>query len=115
MKEVWIYNENNRRYHDENGVKHSTPIVRYYWGRHEIVSETSRSWVTSDGYKIPKNPEVRSKDFWASRYVVFSEEEVLERVYVQENSNKLAEAVRKLGYADLKAVEAIVSKSNKVV
>jgi hypothetical protein len=52
---VYIFDENRRVYHrNEKGNACAAPIYREHFRPDVIVSETSVSWVTRKGHKIPK-------------------------------------------------------------
>lgn len=87
---VWVFDINIRKYRkDENGRSFGGPIWREHWQRQEIVSETSRSWITNYGEKIPK---ARA----GGRGIAFSEEEIEREAFVQENRHKIAFEVQQI-------------------
>ena len=82
---VFIYDENRRIY--KKGAC-GTAIYREHWRKHEIVGETSRSWVTKWGNKVPKRN-------YLHRLYCFSEQELDERCYVHENRYRISDLVRR--------------------
>ena len=88
--DIWFKDINSRVY--VNG-DHS-PSQRGYWIRVVIESETSRSWVDAWGKKIPKKPVDISP-------YAYSEKEMLEKVYVDENAYEISELVRGQKYPEL--------------
>lgn len=76
---VYIFDINRRVYpKDDKGRSISGgPIWREHWRPEKIESETSRSWVTEFGNRIPKkNPDPRC--------VTFSKAEIEEMAWVHE-------------------------------
>lgn len=100
---VWIFDPNHRVYQkDADGRHYGSPIWRRHWCEEAIVDETSRSWVTARGVKIPK----RGAD---PRRVVFSEEEVNQRAYMEEHRYRIARQVeRVVDYETLRQIAALV-------
>lgn len=98
-KTIWIFDINHRVYANNR----SAPIWKEHWRPHEVVSETSRSWVLDNGRKVTKNikwPE--------SNGVAFSQREVDEKAWVNDNAYKIAEEVRKLPYDKLTQVNDLL-------
>lgn len=104
-KYVWIYDENRRTYaRDENGKTYGSPIYRESWVKYEITDETSRSWITEYGRKIPKKPnEIES------RYLAFDETELEDRIWVHDNAYKISEKVRSADAETLRKVAEVIS------
>ena len=50
---VYVFNENNRVYPKDGGIS-ASPIYREYFQPMKIVGKTTRSWLLSNGIKIPK-------------------------------------------------------------
>lgn len=74
--DCWVFDVNRRRYKvDENGKSTGGPIWREHWAKVEIVGETSRSWVTSYGRKIPKS---------GGSGIAFSEEDINRMAFVEQ-------------------------------
>lgn len=98
---VWQYDVNRRTYaRDEHGKAYGGPIYRESWYAYQIVDETSKSFVLSNGNKLPKR----------GTYVT-SEEELDQQVFVHENGYKIAEKVRYChDYKTLKEVERLVNQ-----
>lgn len=87
---VWVFDINRRIYRrDEHGKAHGGPIWREHWREEKVVGETSRSWITERGTKVPKKGA-------NSRLFAFSEEEIDRESYVQESRHKIADMVRRL-------------------
>lgn len=104
MKSVFIYDPNQREYVDDDGVKHIGPIYIKSWRRHEIVSETARSWVTMRGLKIPKNKKLWNSD------IAETWDEVIQRSYVVSNSRRIGDAVSRIkDYETLKKIEELLN------
>ena len=98
----WVFDINKRVYRrDENGKPiGGGPIWREHWRETKIVGETKVSWITEWGKKIPKK---------GGRGICFSERELDEAAWVQENRVRLSNAVMSLSdFATLKAVSEIL-------
>lgn len=93
--DIWIYDENLRYYAiNEKGAQYGPPIYRKSWRKVTVVGETSRSWITDHyGRKVSKNNQDPD--------VVFSEEELEKRIYVNDHAYPIADKVRKCVDADL--------------
>ena len=100
---VWVFDINRRIYRKpEPGQIYSTggPIYREHWEERKVVGETSRSWVLSCGRKIPKK---RRED------VCFSEEEVDDKVWVNDHRYKIMRKVESVrDPSTLKAIAELV-------
>ena len=104
---VWVFDQNRRDYRPGQ----SGPIWRSHWVKKEISGETSRSWIVGRGgwdiLKIPK----KGPKHWG---VCWSEEEIDRRVYVEENSYKISEQVRRVtDYETLLRIAEIVGYKPK--
>ena len=106
---VWIWDINRRVYRkDESGRSMGGgPIWREHFREQRIESETSRSWVTNYGLKIPKN----GKPSWE---VCWTQEEINRRSYVHEASVPVSDLVRRVRDYDLmKQIAALVGYEEK--
>jgi hypothetical protein len=108
---VWVFDGNRTVYkRDETGRRFGAPIWREHWRPEEIVSETTRSWITKWGTKISKkNPGV---------LVIFSEEELDKRCWIKDNQYKIIDKIRyeNLDYDTLKAIDDLIKqKEQKIV
>lgn len=105
---VFVYDGNSRVYkRDERGRAYGPPIWREHWREHEIISETTRSWVLMNGTKInKKNP---------GNNVCFSVEELDKLAWVVKHRYKLAEVITRGGvtYEQLKQVAEILNYSEQ--
>jgi hypothetical protein len=99
--DCWLFEPNRRVYRrNDKGETFGGPIWREHWVKIEIVGETTRSWVTSCGGKVPK------KEGHAH---VFSEEEINRRALVADRYS-IAECVRHCcDYDKLKQIADIVN------
>lgn len=98
---VWVFDSNRRVYRrDEDGRPYGGPIWREHWRRHEIVGETTRSWITKHGTKIPKK---------GGYGIAFTEEEIDRAAYIQDNRHRIADRVLRLDDHDtLKRIAELV-------
>lgn len=89
---VWVFDPNRRVYPRAPEGKlclSDSPIWREYWRPCTIKGENSRSWILSDGTKVPKknhNPLM----------VSFSQEEIDKAAWVQENRHKIVRVIERL-------------------
>lgn len=87
MKTVWLFNVNRRVYRqDENGRSTGGPIWREHWQEHEIVGETSQSYITKWGMKVPKK---------GGEGIAFDAAEIDRLAYVHDNRHNIADAVQR--------------------
>jgi hypothetical protein len=98
---VWIFNQNYRVYKkDKNGMSIGSPIWIEHWRKHEIIGETSRSWlIRYSNVKIPKK---------GGTGIVFDELELDKLTYMHNHSRSISERVLVLDYEKLKLVAGIV-------
>ncbi len=97
-KVVFFFNENNRVYqYGEDGRALGGPVYRHYYVAVKIASETSRSWVSLYGNKIPKN-DLKS---------VFGLQDVEDQIWIASTRYLLADAVKRCG--DIAALKQIAS------
>ena len=108
VRHLWVFDCNRRVYVDpETGEKSTGPIYKYGWVKHEIIGETCMSWL----YGLERKP-IKIPKKGPHHGVAFSEEEVAEKCFVNENADKLSELVRRASYAQLKEIERILSLPN---
>lgn len=87
---VYLFDANRRVYDRSGGRAIDGPIWREHWAPHTIVAETSRSWVLSNGRKVPKRrPPVQHLT-----EPCYSETELAERVWLEKHRHKLADMIR---------------------
>jgi hypothetical protein len=99
-KIIFKYDCNLRYYNrDSDGKSHGAPIYRKSFREHEIVEETSKSWVDRWDNKIPKK---------GGHGIAFSEEELDNLFYVHDNQYEISEAVRNVPYEKLIQVAAVI-------
>lgn len=109
---VWIFDINHRVYRrGPNGESlGGGPIWREHWVKHEIIGETSRSWVVGKWYgqrKIPKKGPIPNG-------ICFSEEEIEQRAFVEDNAHRISDLVlRCKDYATLKKIGELVGYEPK--
>ncbi len=88
---VWVYDGNHRVYKEGRGG----PVWREHWVPRKIAAATTRSWVMDralwvvgkDVWKIPKHGP---SPWW----VMFSQAQVDDAVWVHEHANRISEAVQ---------------------
>lgn len=101
---VYIFDVNHRIYPlaaKGNLWSSGGPIWRKHFVPHTIKGQTSRSWLTSGGYKIPKN----SIDSYC-----WSEDDIDKAEWVNDNRYKVARKVEMLkDYRLLKEIDSLTS------
>ena len=105
---VWQYDYNYRVYKNDDGSESSSPNYRQQWRKHEVVEETSRSWVLDNGVKVPKNGKKIVDRGGMIMGFAFSEEEVDAKVFVHDHGHKIAEALRKVDATTLRKVAELI-------
>lgn len=84
---IWIFDINRRVYPPrEKGRVSGAPIWREHWRPVKITGETSRSWLTEYGEKVPKkgaNPH----------FVAFTREEIDRAAWVQDNRYRIVREI----------------------
>lgn len=103
---IWIFDERNRVYkRDEYGRAYGGPIWREHWTPATITRETSRSWVTGQGW----NERKISKKNANPSIVAFSPEEIDRAAYVHDNAARIADEVQRLrDYGRLKQIATLL-------
>lgn len=98
--DCWVFDENRRTYRQKNGRSYGGPIWIEHWAKVKIIGETSRSWLTSAGQKIPK----------AGRSgVSFSMEDIERLAFIEEHSHRIADVVARLrDYDALKSIADLI-------
>ena len=95
---IWVF-DGNRRIYAKDG--RGGPIYREHWRPAKITSETSRSWITDWGQKVPKKGERPG--------VCFTEKEVDEKSWVEDNHYKISDAVNRVrDHETLRAIAKLV-------
>jgi hypothetical protein len=110
---VWIKDENNRVYVDDNGVKHLSPILRKKFVEWFIVGETRISWEISKSPKSTWVKPVKVKKALVNKTFFTSEEEVEKTCWVETNRFRISRMVGdSKDFDKLKEIEKILSEGN---
>lgn len=88
---IWIFDINRRVYRKDTS---GHPIWREHWRPEVIAGETSRSWITKLGKKVPKKG-------YDARSVAFSQEAIDRAAFIHDNAYRIGEAVGRLEDHDL--------------
>jgi hypothetical protein len=82
---VWVFDENHRIYaKDANGkCLGGGPIWREHWVKQSIRGETSRSWLTNFGRKIPKKN-------WDVTVIAFDTAAIDEQAFVHNHRYRIS-------------------------
>ncbi|RZJ99868.1 MAG: hypothetical protein EOO46_21720 [Flavobacterium sp.] len=103
----FFYFDQNRRVYEMNGVKSSRPFHAGYFKEIDVISEDSKQYVCSFG-TINKRSMMYS---WGRmKYKVYTEQEMLDEVYVAENRHNIAEKVRSAPANVLREIEELLKK-----
>lgn len=99
--DCWVFSESRRVYRrNASGQGIGGPIWREHWLKVEIVGETSRSWLTSWGQKIPKK---------GGPHIAFSLADIDRQVFIQERF-AIGDAVRQCrDYETLRAIADLIN------
>ncbi len=93
---IWFYDGNRRVYRAlEPGKTYATggPIYRESWRKLAVIGETSRSWLTEFGHKVPKKGERRG--------YALTDSEMEDFVFIHDNAYKIGRFVEDIKDADL--------------
>lgn len=85
---IWIFDDNHRVY--QKGKL--GPVWREKWRKRLIIGETSRSWLVGCSMNSPYPTKISKKG--PHHGVAFSESEIDEAAYIEENRYRISEAVR---------------------
>ena len=85
---IWLFDDNRRVYRADK----SGPIWREKWRKMLIVGETSRSWLADHSTTSRYPTKIAKKGPFHG--VAFSEDEINEAAYVEDNRYQISEAVR---------------------
>jgi hypothetical protein len=101
---VWFYDINHREYTEpEKGRIWGRIIERKHWQPQTIVSETSRSWITNHGTKLPKDVSKWSKAW------ITSEAGVDDWEWMRVHKHRIADHLRHVDEIEvLKQIAALV-------
>ena len=96
---LYLYNENNRVYKDDEGnsTRHTNP--RFKWEAYEVVSETRNSWiiVMRGGKEIRVNKKTFEIAYIAPGYkqMAYTEEMKQAALWLEQNHADIVQAVQK--------------------
>lgn len=121
---IWQFDVNSRQYRTRKGHSYGSPIWRAHWRPMVIVGETKMSWLVvsqslaqySHGQALdPKRCVKLSKKNPDRISWVFSEEELDERSWINDNRVRLSEVIRDFkDYETLKKVAALINFQEKI-
>jgi hypothetical protein len=106
---VWVFDYNHRVYTKapDGSVYGGRVIWREHWRPKTITGETSRSWIVQEHpwtptIKIPKKDP-------PTHIYAFSEDEVIQRAWVNDHAHKIAEIInRRIDYSTLRKVAEVI-------
>ncbi len=113
MDTIWVFDPNYRVYKEpEPGHIYSSggPIYREHWRPYKVVTETTRSWVLSNGQKVAKVDH----DGHSHHGIAFSQEDVDGMCWADEHRGKIVRLVGSVGYAELKRIAEIIGYTGEV-
>ncbi len=102
---VWIFSENHRVYTkppEGSGRIWGDLIWREHWRKTPITGETSRSWLTNTGRKIPK----KDAD---GRLFLFNEADIDRAEWIKDNRHRIGRTVENItDYTTLAQIAALI-------
>ncbi len=103
---VLYYFDQNSRVYEMNGVRKGSPYYRGYFRSINIVSETPKEFICQYG---TINKISKMYNFGRGKFKTYTEKEMLDAVYVEENRHVIAENVRRANADTLREIEKILS------
>lgn len=101
-KTIWVFNRNYRIYRDDDGNKTDGPVYKHHWRPHEVVSETTHSWILDNGDKVPKNTQFPTLG-WC-----ISQEQIDEDVWDNDHRHKVVDALWNVDISTLQKVAKLI-------
>jgi hypothetical protein len=102
---VWVFDE-NRRVYPVNAPRKigGSPIYREHWAKREIIGETLRSWLISEGWKTVKIPKSGADP----RLFLFNEKDVDDNVWVNDHRYRIQRLIPTLSPDQLRQVAELI-------
>jgi hypothetical protein len=102
---VWVFDCNRRVYPViAPGEISGSPIYREHWVKHEIIGETTRSWLIGSTRWLVKVPK-RGADH---RRFLFSEKDVDDDVWANDHRYRIERLIRNLSSEKLRQVAELI-------
>lgn len=100
-----FYFDQNSRVYEMDGVKKSSPFHRGYFRQINIIDETPKELICEYGVV---NKKSGMYNWGRGKFKTYTEQEMLDDVYVAENRHILAEKVRTVKADVLRQIESIL-------
>lgn len=104
MRRLFYFDQNSRVY-EMDGVKKSSPFHRGYFRQINIVGENAKELICEYG---TVNKKSGMYNFGRGKFKTYTEQEMLDEVYVLENRYLLAEKVRTVKADVLRQIENLL-------
>lgn len=111
-EKVFYHFDPNRRVYEKNGVRSNSPYYEDHFVKIEVIDETDKEYICRNGtinkrsmmYKINSN----------TRKKVYTEKEMQDDVYLENNAYKFSQLVMKLNADTLRKVEDLLVRNKAI-
>ena len=100
-----FYYDPNSRVYEMDGVKKNSPYHRGYFRQIKITCENEKEFTCEYGVVNKKSKMYTCRK---AKFKVYTEQEMLDDVYVKENGHKIAERVRSANAFILRQIENLL-------
>lgn len=104
-----FYFDQNRRVYEMNGVKKDRPYYIVHFKPLNIIGENEKEFICEYGVI---NKRSRMYSWGNSKFKTYTEREMMDEVYVEENRHILCERVRKSNANVLRQIEKLLLENN---
>jgi hypothetical protein len=102
---VWVLNATAASIPKRSrGNSHVPPIYREHWVKHEIIGETSRSWLITEGWRTVKIPKRGA----SRRRFLFSEKDVDDNAWANDHRYRIEQLIQTLSPEKLRQVAELI-------
>ena len=103
-----FYFDQNSRVYEMNGKKSNSPFYRGYFRPIEVIGENDKEFICKYGV-INKRSKMYSSG--RGKFKTYTEQEMEDEIYVEENRHALSERVRKSNANVLRQIETLLDKN----
>jgi hypothetical protein len=113
---VWIFDNNRRRYEDDNGNELNRPWYKAHFFETKIIGETKQSWIVEEWKKLKVNKKTleysTTNTYGLDGKLYISEEQINQICWIEENKYKIVDQVEHCkDYIKLKAINEILNEN----